>query len=64
MVKETLKSNGLNKEVNVQVKLNYLKCSHIKANGKKCGHEWIPRKKKVVVCPKCHSYKWNEDQDE
>jgi Zn finger protein HypA/HybF involved in hydrogenase expression len=47
----------------MEVRLNYLKCKAI-VKGMVCNHEWIPRKKKVVVCPKCHSYKWNEDKDE
>ena len=41
----------------MEIKLNYLKC-------KRCNHEWVPRKKKVVVCPNCHSYKWNEDKED
>jgi len=40
----------------MEVRLNYLKCS-------KCQHEWIPRKKKVYVCPKCHTYKWNDKKE-
>lgn len=36
---------------NEEVKLNYLKCI-------KCNHEWVPRKPKVYVCPKCHTPKW------
>ena len=35
------------------IRLNHLKC-------KKCGHEWVPRKEEVFVCPKCHSFKWND----
>lgn len=38
----------------MNIKLNYLKCG-------KCGHEWLPRTKKVVVCPRCHSYKWHPE---
>jgi Zn finger protein HypA/HybF involved in hydrogenase expression len=26
----------------------------------RCGHTWIPRIDDVKVCPKCHSYRWNE----
>lgn len=25
----------------------------------RCGHIWVPRKKVVVVCPKCHSPYWD-----
>lgn len=43
----------------MKIKLNKLKC-------KKCGHEWIPRKEKVFVCPnpKCHTYKWEDKNKE
>ena len=26
----------------------------------KCGYKWHPRGSKVYLCPKCHSYKWDE----
>jgi Zn finger protein HypA/HybF involved in hydrogenase expression len=26
---------------------------------KRCGHEWIPRKKEVRICPKCSSPYWD-----
>ena len=29
---------------------------------KRCGHKWIPRVKEVLMCPKCKSYKWNENK--
>lgn len=25
----------------------------------RCGHEWIPRKNKIRVCPKCKSPYWD-----
>jgi len=28
---------------------------------KKCGWRWFPRKEEVFVCPKCRSYRWNEE---
>ena len=30
---------------------------------KRCGHEWIPRKEDVRVCPnpKCHSVYWDKE---
>ena len=33
---------------------------------KKCGHSWIPRKKKSYTCPnpKCRTPKWDVDPDE
>ena len=39
----------------MKIQLNYLEC-------RKCGHEWIPRTENVVVCPKCHSYKWKAQE--
>ena len=27
----------------------------------KCGHEWIARTEMPLACPKCRSYKWNDD---
>ena len=41
----------------MQAKLNYFKCQ-------KCLHEWIPRIKDVRVCPKCHSYRWDQPKKE
>lgn len=40
----------------MEIKIQTLKCL-------RCGHEWIPRKPKVHVCPACHSYKWNDDDN-
>jgi len=28
---------------------------------KKCGYEWISRKKISFSCPACQTYKWNDD---
>ncbi len=39
----------------MDIKISYLKC-------KKCGHEWIPRKARVFVCPKCHTPDWKEEK--
>lgn len=41
----------------MEIKINFVKCQ-------RCKHEWVPRKKKVFVCPKCHSFKWNEKKAE
>ena len=27
----------------------------------KCGHEWRPRVDDVVMCPKCKTHKWKEE---
>jgi len=37
----------------MKVKIIKLKC-------KRCGHEWIPRKEKVIICAGCHSPYWNK----
>ncbi len=31
-----------------------------KLNCKRCGHSWVPRKRKIYTCPRCNSPKWNE----
>lgn len=31
-------------------------------NCKRCGHSWTPRKKVVVICPKCKSPYWNRSK--
>ena len=31
---------------------------------KRCGHEWNPRTEEVFSCPKCHSPKWNIENQE
>ena len=49
------KSLGMNKEQKMEIKLQKLKCT-------KCGWEWIPRKPKVYVCPKCHCYTWAKER--
>lgn len=40
----------------MKVKIKKLKC-------KRCDHEWIPRKKEVVVCPECKSPYWNKEKN-
>ena len=30
----------------------------------KCGYKWHPRGIKIYLCPKCHSYKWDEPKRE
>lgn len=34
----------------------------MKAKCKLCGYEWTPRTPSPVMCPHCHSYKWNGDE--
>jgi len=29
---------------------------------KRCGWKWAPRKKEVIICPKCKSAYWNKDK--
>lgn len=31
-----------------------------KCKCEKCGHEWIPRKRKPVSCPRCKRYDWDK----
>jgi len=31
---------------------------------KRCGHKWNPRADNPTTCPKCKSYKWNEEKKE
>lgn len=28
-------------------------------NCKRCGWKWMPKKKQVILCPKCKSAYWN-----
>lgn len=30
-----------------------------KLNCKRCGHNWIPKKEEVRICPKCKSPYWD-----
>jgi Zn finger protein HypA/HybF involved in hydrogenase expression len=36
--------------VNMKIKIDCLKISC-----ERCGHNWIPRKKEIRICPKCKS---------
>jgi rubrerythrin len=29
---------------------------------KHCGYAWLPKKAAVKCCPRCKSYKWNEEK--
>lgn len=29
---------------------------------KRCGYQWIPRKKVVRTCPRCKSHLWNKEK--
>jgi len=29
---------------------------------KQCGHKWLPRNKKVFRCPRCQSFRWDEEE--
>lgn len=40
-----------------------MKVKVFKLECKKCGHTWHPRVSDVIVCPKCHSYKWDTDKN-
>ena len=37
----------------MKIKLQKFKC-------KRCGHEWVPRKKDVRQCPYCKSAYWDK----
>lgn len=39
-----------------KIKLTRLHC-------KRCDYEWTPRSAKVYRCPKCMSFRWDEDDD-
>ena len=30
---------------------------------KRCGHQWVPRKKEVRVCPRCKSPYWDKERE-
>lgn len=36
----------------MEIKIQTLEC-------KLCGHQWVPRKTKIKICPKCKSEKWS-----
>jgi Zn finger protein HypA/HybF involved in hydrogenase expression len=40
----------------MKIKLHELEC-------KRCGHKWNPRKKEVIICPKCKSPYWNREKE-
>jgi len=39
----------------MHIKLNPVKC-------KKCGHQWIPRKKEIRQCPKCKTAWFDKEE--
>ena len=39
------------------IELKKMKC-------KRCGHEWVPRKKEIVLCPKCKSPYFDKDRQD
>ena len=40
----------------MQIKVQILEC-------KRCGHNWIPRKTEVRMCPKCKSAWWDKEKE-
>lgn len=42
-----------------KVVVRELQCKHTKKDGTVCGYTWIPRKKVVMLCPKCKSPYWD-----
>ncbi len=38
-----------------KLKLPTLRC-------KKCGHQWIPRREKVTICPVCKRRTWDDSE--
>ena len=46
----------------VEVKLSErLTCKAKVKKGKVCGYSWLPRSTHVYRCPKCMSFRWDED---
>ena len=41
----------------MRIQIKKVKC-------KRCGHEWVPRKEEIIICPKCKSPYWNRDKKE
>lgn len=39
----------------MKIKVSKLKC-------KRCGHEWVPRKDEVRICPDCKSAWWDKEK--
>ena len=39
----------------MKIRIRTLKC-------KRCGHEWVPRKRDVRICPRCKSAFWDEEK--
>ncbi len=47
-----------------EVKLGeYQVCKALKKSGEPCGHRWLPRGTYVFRCPKCMSFRWNEEPE-
>jgi Zn finger protein HypA/HybF involved in hydrogenase expression len=40
----------------MEIKVKTLKC-------KRCGHEWIPRKADVRLCPHCKTAYWDVERE-
>ena len=40
----------------MRAKLHSLQC-------KRCGHKWFPRRRIIVMCPKCKSPNWAKEKD-
>lgn len=41
----------------MKVKIKKIKCL-------RCGHQWVPRKEEVRICPKCKSAWFNKSKKE
>lgn len=41
----------------MDIQLSQLECS-------RCSHRWVPRKREIRVCPKCHSPYWDRPRGE
>jgi Zn finger protein HypA/HybF involved in hydrogenase expression len=39
----------------MKIILNELEC-------KRCHHKWFPRKREIIICPKCKSAYWNKER--
>lgn len=41
-----------------------MKVEMYKIKCKRCGYEWVPRISDVRKCPKCQSYRWDQEKEE